>query len=169
MALVPYTKRNRNSLTTLHNEMDDLFDSFFRGLDRPFAGYKAWPAIDVAEDENSIIVRAEVPGCNAEDVEISVYGNTLTISGEKKIKEEKKEKGYYHVESSYGTFRREITLPTDVDSAGSTYRDSFRMCPVHWLTASRAARFSWRGEFRPVTHSLRRPMADRAAQRACRA
>ena len=116
MALVPYTKRNRNSLTTLDNEMDDLFDSFFRGLDRPFAGYKAWPAIDVAEDENSIIVRAEVPGCNAEDVEISVYGNTLTISGEKKLKEEKKEKGYYHVESSYGTFRREITLPTDVDS-----------------------------------------------------
>ena len=116
MSLVPYTKRNRNSLTTLHNEMDDLFDSFFRGLDKPFAGYKAWPAIDVAEDENSIIVRAEVPGCNAEDVEISVYGNTLTISGEKKIKEEKKEKGYYHVESSYGTFRREITLPTDVDS-----------------------------------------------------
>ncbi len=116
MALVPYTKRNRNSLTTLHNDMDDLFDSFFRGLDKPFAGYKAWPAIDVAEDENSIIVRAEVPGCNAEDIEISVYGNNLTISGEKKFKEEKKEKGYYHVESSYGTFRREITLPTDVDS-----------------------------------------------------
>jgi len=116
MALVPYTKRNRNSLTTLHNEMDDLFDSFFRGLDKPFVGYKTWPAIDVAEDENSIIVRAEVPGCNAEDVEISVYGNTLTVSGEKKLKEEKKEKGYYHIESSYGTFRREITLPTDVDS-----------------------------------------------------
>ena len=66
MALVPYTKRNRNSLETLHNEMDDLFDSFFRGLDRPFAGYKAWPAIDVAEDEEAIKVRAEIPGCNAE-------------------------------------------------------------------------------------------------------
>ena len=116
MTLVPFTKRNRNSLTTLHNEMDDLFDSFFRGLDRPFAGYKTWPAIDVAEDENSIIVRAEVPGCNAEDIDISVYGNTLTISGEKKLKEEKKEKGYCHVESSYGSFRRELTLPTDVDA-----------------------------------------------------
>lgn len=125
MTLVPYTKQNRNSLTTLHNEMDDLFDSFFRGLDRPFAGYKAWPAIDVAEDENSIIVRAEVPGCSAEDIDISVYGNTLTISGEKKQKEEKKEKGYYHVESSYGTFRREITLPTDVDSekVDAAYKD----------------------------------------------
>ena len=116
MALVPYIKQNRNPLTTLHNEMDDLFDSFFRGLEKPFAGYKAWPAIDVAEDENSIQVRAEVPGCNAEDIDISVYGNTLTISGEKKLKEEKKEKGYYHVESTYGTFRRELTLPTDVDS-----------------------------------------------------
>ena len=116
MALVPYIKQNRNPLATLHNEMDDLFDSFFRGLDKPFAGYKAWPAIDVAEDEDSIHVRAEVPGCDAEDIDISVYGNTLTISGEKKIKEEKKEKGYYHIESSYGTFRREITLPTDVDN-----------------------------------------------------
>ena len=40
----------------------------------------------------------------------------MTISGEKKLKEEKKEKGYYHVESSYGSFRRELTLPTDVDA-----------------------------------------------------
>ncbi len=92
-----------------------MFDSFFRGLDRPFAGYKAWPAIDVAEEEDAIIVRAEVPGCKAEDIEISVYGNTLTISGEKKLTEEKKEKGFYHVESTYGSFRREVTLSTEVD------------------------------------------------------
>ena len=117
MALVPFNKRNRNGLATLHSEMDDLFDGFFRGLDRPFAGYKAWPAIDVAEQENAIVVRAEVPGCKAEDIEISVYGNTLTISGEKKFEEEKKEKGYYHIESTYGSFRRELTLPTDVDQS----------------------------------------------------
>ena len=115
MTLVHLNKRNRNGLARLHNEMDDLFDGFFRGLDRPFAGYKAWPAIDVAEEDDAITVRAEVPGCKAEDIEISVYGNTLTISGEKKISEEKKGKGYYHVESSYGSFRRELTLPTDVE------------------------------------------------------
>ena len=69
----------------------------------------------MAEDENSIFVRAEIPGCNAEDIDISVYGNTLTISGEKKFSDEKKEKGYYHIESSYGSFRRELTLTTDVD------------------------------------------------------
>lgn len=117
MALVQFNRKNRNGLARLHNEMDDLFDSFFRGLEKPFAGYKAWPAIDVAEEENAITVRAEVPGCKADDVEISVYGNTLTISGEKKVEEEKKEKGYYHIESTYGSFRRELTLPTDVDAS----------------------------------------------------
>ena len=115
MVLVPINRRHGNGLSRLHNEMDDLFDGFFRGLDRPFSGYKAWPAIDVAEEKDSIIVRAEVPGCKAEDIDISVYGNKLTISGEKKLAEETKEKGYYHVESSYGSFRREVTLPTDVD------------------------------------------------------
>jgi len=116
MALVPFDKRNRNGLARLHTEMDDLFDSFFRGLDRPFAGYKAWPAIDVAEEDEAIVIRAEVPGCKADDIEISVHGNTLTISGEKKLQEEKKEKGYYHVESTYGSFRRELNLPADVDA-----------------------------------------------------
>ena len=115
MALVPVLRNRNNGLATLHHEMDDLFDSFFRGLDKPFTGYKAWPAIDVAEQDNAIVVRAEVPGCIAEDIEISVFNNRLTISGEKKLAEEKKEKGYYHVESSYGSFRRELTLPTDVD------------------------------------------------------
>lgn len=125
MTLVRFNKGHRGDLARLHGEMDDLFDGFFRGLDRPFAGYKAWPAIDVAEEEDSIIVIAEVPGCKADDIDISVHGNVLTISGEKKLSEEKKEKGYYHVESSYGSFRREITLPTDVNQSkvDASYKD----------------------------------------------
>jgi HSP20 family protein len=83
---------------------------------RPFAGYKAWPAIDVAEEDEAILIRAEVPGCKADDIDISVHGNVLTISGEKKFEEEKKEKGYYHMESSYGSFRRELNLPAEVDA-----------------------------------------------------
>jgi len=115
MALVPWTRRGRNELVRLHDEMDNLFDGFFRGLERPFSGFKAWPAIDVAEKGDAIVVRAEVPGCQPEDVEISVYGNTLTICGEKKEAKEENEKGYYHLESTYGSFRREVTLPADVD------------------------------------------------------
>jgi HSP20 family protein len=125
MTLVRFNKGHRGDLARLHGEMDDLFDGFFRGLDRPFAGYKAWPAIDVAEEEDAIVVRAEVPGCKADDIDISVHGSVLTISGEKKLSEEKKEKGYYHVESTYGSFRREVTLPTDVNQSkvDASYKD----------------------------------------------
>jgi HSP20 family protein len=125
MTLATFTRKAANPLARLHNEMDDLFDGFFRGLDRPFAGYKAWPAIDVAEQDDAIIVRAEVPGTKPDDIDISVYGNTLTISGEKKETKEEKDKGYYHVESTYGSFRRDVGLPTDVDSAKveAAYKD----------------------------------------------
>ncbi len=116
MALIPYRKRG-NNLSRLHDNIDDLFDSFFKGLDRPFSGYKGWPAIDVADKDDAVVVRAEVPGCKAEDIEISVYGNTVTISGEKKESKEEKDKGYYYSESSYGSFRREIVLPMDVDES----------------------------------------------------
>jgi len=94
--------------------MDDLFGAFF-GDWPTFSERRVWPAIDVADSENEIVVKAEVPGCKTEDIDISVHGNTLTISGEKKAEEEKKEKGYYHLERSYGSFRRELSLPDGVD------------------------------------------------------
>jgi HSP20 family protein len=114
MALVPVHKGGGGDLARLHREMDDLFGAFF-GDWPTFSERRVWPAIDVADSENEIVVKAEVPGCKAEDIDISVHGNTLTISGEKKAEEEKKEKGYYHLERSYGSFRRELSLPGDVD------------------------------------------------------
>jgi HSP20 family protein len=112
MALVPVHKRG--DLARLNRDMDDLFSTFLG--DWPvFSERTVWPAIDVAESENEIIVKAEVPGCKADDIDISVHGSTLAISGEKKAEEEKREKGYYLLERSYGSFRREINLPADVD------------------------------------------------------
>ncbi len=116
MALLSLNRRNRGDLARLHNDMDDLFDSFFRGLDRPFGRAAGWPAIDVAEKDDAIMVRAEIPGCKADDIDISVYNNTLTISGEKKETKEEKDKGYYYSESSYGSFRRDVPLPAEVDA-----------------------------------------------------
>ena len=93
--------------------------------------------MDIAEDDKAVTVRAEVPGCKAEDIDISLHENTLTISGEKKSEHETKEKGYYHVESSYGTFRREMTLPSDVDRSkiDATCKDG-----VLTITLPKAAR-----------------------------
>jgi HSP20 family protein len=116
MALIPYRRKERGDLANLHREMDDLFNSFFGAWPAPVFDSRVWPAIDVNESENEITVTAEVPGCKAEDVDISVHGNTLIISGEKKQQQEKKEQGYYHVERSYGSFRRELTLPADAET-----------------------------------------------------
>ncbi|MDD5458321.1 MAG: Hsp20/alpha crystallin family protein [Phycisphaerae bacterium] len=118
MALV---KKDRSDLNRLHNDIDDLFSSFFRGWELPWTTTRSthafWPALDVQENENEITVKAEIPGCNAEDVDISVHGNLLTISGEKKQEEEKEGKGYYYVERSYGSFRRDVNLPSEVDTS----------------------------------------------------
>lgn len=119
MAIVTWRKRNPNELPALRGGMDEWFENFFRGLDRPlsFLGQRAWPAIDVAERDDSVLVRAEVPGMKPEEIDISVYGNALTISGERKESKEDESDGFYHVESSYGSFRREVALPTDVDES----------------------------------------------------
>ncbi len=73
------------------------------------------PRINVYEDTQNLFVDAEIPGLSKEEIKISLQDNTLTISGEKKFEDEKKEKTYYRVERRYGSFRRSFTLPVDVN------------------------------------------------------
>jgi HSP20 family protein len=117
-------ERSSSNLTSLRNDIDNLFSLFFRGFDLPL-GRPIWPALNIAEEENSVIVKAEIPGCKAEDIDISVHGNMMTISGERKETKQKKEKGYYHVESAMGEFRREFMLPCEVDAekVNAAYKD----------------------------------------------
>ena len=118
MVVLPVKKqeRPRNELGRLHDEVDNLFHNFFGNLSWPTLEHRRWPAIDIVENENDFVIKAEVPGCKAGDIDISVQGNILTISGEKKAEKEKKEKGYCHVERSYGSFRRDLTLSAGLDS-----------------------------------------------------
>ena len=118
MTILPIKKGERggNELAKLHGEMDNLFRSFSGDSGWPTLEHRRWPAIDIVENENDFVIKAEVPGCKADDIDISVHGNILTISGEKKAEEEKKEKGYYHMERSYGSFRRDLTLSAGLDS-----------------------------------------------------
>ena len=119
MALLPVKRsrgqRESSSLARFHDEIDELFKDMFGQLDWPSAARTHWPVIDIAEDEEAFTVNAEVPGCKAEDIDISVHGNTLRISGEKKQEKEEEKKGFYHVERSYGTFQRELNLSSSVD------------------------------------------------------
>lgn len=74
------------------------------------------PKIDISEDDKHLYVDAEIPGIKKEDLKVTIQDNIITIKGEKKREEEKKEKNYYRNERCYGTFTRSFTLPAEVNS-----------------------------------------------------
>ncbi len=74
------------------------------------------PSLDVYEEKDSVVVKAELPGMKKEDVEVNLAGENLTIKGEKKEDKEVKEDDYYRRERSYGSFLRTIALPCEVKS-----------------------------------------------------
>ena len=120
MTLLPIKRREMpiNDWARAQSEMQDMMRSLFGNRDVPSAWQSvAWPAIDIADQEHAYMIKAEVPGCRIEDIDLSVSGNVLTIRGEKKQEQEVKEKGYYHVERSFGSFRRDLNLAGDVDIA----------------------------------------------------
>jgi HSP20 family protein len=101
----------------MRRDMDRLWDSFFeRGTLRGEEAGEWLPSLDVAETKNEIVVKAEVPGLEPKDIDISVSDGLLTIKGEKKQEREEKEENYHLVERSYGTFTRSIRLPNEVQS-----------------------------------------------------
>jgi HSP20 family protein len=99
-------------LARLRSGIDDLFEQFFRS---PFAAMPMGPRLDLAESENEVLVKAELPGVDPKEVEINVVGNVLTLRGEKSADREEKGNDYHFVERQYGTFSRSVPLPTGVD------------------------------------------------------
>ena len=95
------------------------FDEFFnRRL--PFETERfISPAIDIAEDENSMMVSVELPGMKKEDVTIEFENGVLSIKGEKRIESEKKGKSWHRIERRYGAFSRSMTLPPSVSTEGA--------------------------------------------------
>jgi len=73
------------------------------------------PKVNTREGKNAYHIEVELPGIKKEDVDVKVDGNVLTISGERKLRDEVKEEDYYKVESRYGSFSRSFTLPEKVD------------------------------------------------------
>ena len=128
MALLPRKREERGladtqavrSLASLRAEMNRVFDSFWHG-DFGLESMREWGSrfnldLDVVEGENSVTIKADTPGMDPKDIDISVVGNTLTIKGEKKEESEDKGKDYYRSERRYGSFVRSIQLPSSVDA-----------------------------------------------------
>jgi HSP20 family protein len=106
--------------------MDRLREGFprFPRL-RPLVAEPAWPALDVFEKNGSLIVKADVPGMVAKDIEVTLTEDGVTISGQRSEEKEVKEKDYYRCERSYGSFMRQVPLPAgaDRDKAQASFKD----------------------------------------------
>ena len=73
------------------------------------------PSVNTREDEKAYYIEVDLPGVKKEDIKVDIKENTLTVSGERKFKEEVKEEDYYKIETSIGKFSRTFTLPEDAD------------------------------------------------------
>jgi len=99
---------------SLQRDMNRMFDEFFRGdilADESFFGRDWAPAVDIEENNDAYIIKAEIPGLNKDDVKITLQDNRLTIRGEKKNESEEKGKNYHRAERSYGMFERSFNIP----------------------------------------------------------
>ena len=83
------------------------------------------PSVDIFENDNDIVVKVEVPGMNAKDIDVRIENNVLMLKGERKFEKETKEENYHRVEREYGSFSRAFTLPTAVkeDKVMAEYKD----------------------------------------------
>jgi HSP20 family protein len=114
MALVRWD--SRREVDSLQSEVNRLFDTFFGG--RPAnAGLRRWvPAMDLVETEDHLVLRADLPGVDPEDVNIELKDGVLTVSGERKAEHEEQTDSFYRVERAFGTFSRSMSLPERVDA-----------------------------------------------------
>ena len=111
-AMMPWTGTN------LRREMDRLFERFFEPEWREQTGLGDWvPSLDVSETKENVVVKMEVPGIDAKDINVSLQENVLTVKGEKKQEKEDKDERYHRVERSYGAFMRTVRLPVAVDGS----------------------------------------------------
>jgi len=111
----------------LRDELDRLFEHPLSELARGTSNFlNAWnPAIDVFEDTDNVIVKAELPGMKKEDIEVSMHEGVLSISGERKNESEHKDAHTFRSERFIGAFQRSVTLPSAVkdDAVQAQYKD----------------------------------------------
>jgi HSP20 family protein len=103
-------------MMTLREAMDRLFDdAFTRPINLRDGGWSA-PAVDMYQTDDEVVVKVALPGFKADEVQINVTGDVLTLRGEMKHEEEKKDKAWHLREHRWGSFERSIALPTDFEN-----------------------------------------------------
>jgi len=108
----------RDFFNDLHTSIDRVFEQATSQLGElaPFEGSSFLrPRIDVTEDDNSISVKAELPGIDKKDIDIKVSEGILRIKGEKNVKRDEKKEAYHIIERASGSFLRDIPVPFEVE------------------------------------------------------
>ena len=126
MTLINWRPRSYDLFREFGDMDDRLFGlTLFPSLEKNL--FKSgWPALDVAEDKNTITVKADLPGLKQEEIEVNVEeDDILTIRGERKTEAESRDKNYYKVERMYGAFERTLQLgvPIDKEKIKATYKN----------------------------------------------
>ena len=122
------TRYERDPLETIFRLQDDIARALNprNAQPRENVSSRVWsPSVDVFEDNDCIIIRADLPGVNQEDIDIEMNGDTLTIKGERKFDDEERKDGYVRLERQYGAFQRSFTIgvPVDIDAVKASYRN----------------------------------------------
>lgn len=110
------TRRSFPALEDVPATFRSLEDTFNRFFSEAPASRPWTPAVDIQENENELLLTADVPGIAMENIDISIEDGALTLSGERKFENEENKGGYHRIERSYGGFKRVFTLPDSVDA-----------------------------------------------------
>ena len=103
----------------IHNRMNHIFDDFFTPTLKGDQGLSLWdwePVVDIYDNDDNIVIKAELPGVDKENIDVDVKGRFLTLKGERSAENAVKEEKYHRKERVYGKFERVFTLPAEVDS-----------------------------------------------------
>lgn len=117
MAIVRWLDPFRD-LSTIQERMNQIFEDALSRSKGKEEGIRAgmWtPAVDIYENNDSVIVKAELPGVTKDQISVEVKDGILSLRGERKFEKEVKEENYHRVERSYGSFQRSFSLPVSVD------------------------------------------------------
>ena len=131
--LIPWRRKEEEgsaagSPRTFQREFDELVERFFGQepvFSRSLFSRTFTPVVDIVENENDIIVKAEIPGMEQNDLDVNLAGDVLTIKGEKKAEHEERGDNFHRIERSYGSFSRSLALPCEVqqDKAEANYKN----------------------------------------------
>lgn len=116
MSLIRYNSSLNDFVPT---SFSNLVDRFFNESVARSGGssYSFVPRVDIVENEKAFEIHVAVPGMNKDEFKVDLNDNYLTVSGERKLTQEKKEDSFHSIETQFGTFSRSFSLPDNVDAA----------------------------------------------------